>query len=304
MEGLIGGEDGAPFPAWLDRSEYPFASNRLELDAGGMHYVDEGEGDPLVFVHGLPTWSFLWRHLILCLRRRYRCIAPDLLGFGLSEAPRGEALSPREHARTLEGLIERLGLRDITLVVHDYGGPIGLAYALAHPENVRRIVLSDTWMWSGKPEPWRYSAMRAAHLMLGSPPGEWLYTRYPAPTRLILALGFAGGSAPRRVVEQYLGPLSSRERRRAPSALLRHVIASGEWYDALWARRALIRDKPTLVLWGGRDRFFGEADLARWRGLFERARVVHYGHVGHFVPEELGAGLCPVVESFLRGEAP
>ncbi len=99
-------------------------------------------------VHGTPTWSFMYRHLIRDLSPRYRCIAPDHLGFGLSDRPAGWSYRPEDQARNLARLIETLGLKDLTLVVHDFGGPIGLAYALDHPENVRRLVLFNTWMWS------------------------------------------------------------------------------------------------------------------------------------------------------------
>ena len=95
-----------------------------------MHYVDEGQGPPLVFVHGTPDWSFVWRHLIKALSPRYRCIAPDNLGFGLSDKPRDASYAPPEQAANLRQLIEHLGLRDITLVLHDFGGPFGLSYAI------------------------------------------------------------------------------------------------------------------------------------------------------------------------------
>ncbi|HEU4368844.1 MAG TPA: alpha/beta fold hydrolase [Methylomirabilota bacterium] len=99
-------------------------------------------------VHGTPTWSFLYRHLVTGLRDRFRCVVPDHLGFGLSDKPPGSAYRPPDQARRLASFVDALGLRDMTLVVHDFGGPIGLAYALEHPENVRGLVLFNTWMWS------------------------------------------------------------------------------------------------------------------------------------------------------------
>src|SRR5512133_3021901 len=110
----------------LDRSEYPFASHYLQLPMGRMHYIDEGHGSPIVMVHGTPTWSFLYRHLVKRLAADYRCLAPDNLGFGLSNKPAGWSYTPQAHADNLRAFIESLGLRDVTLVVHDFGGPIGL----------------------------------------------------------------------------------------------------------------------------------------------------------------------------------
>lgn len=118
---------------WIDRNEYPFASHYFQTSAGKLHYVDEGEGPPIVMLHGNPTWSFLYRNLIKQLSSRYRCIAPDYLGFGLSDKPFDWNYRPEEHAKNLAALIEHLGLKEVTLVVNDWGGPIGMHYAVTHP---------------------------------------------------------------------------------------------------------------------------------------------------------------------------
>lgn len=131
-------------PDWVDRAEYPFEPEAIILGPGTMRYLDEGDGESVVMVHGTPTWSFLYRHLVKGLRDRYRCVVPDHLGFGLSDKPARWSYAPADQARNLTTLIETLGLKDITLVVHDFGGPIGLSYALEHPENVRRLVLFNT----------------------------------------------------------------------------------------------------------------------------------------------------------------
>jgi pimeloyl-ACP methyl ester carboxylesterase len=111
-----------PFPSWLDRQQYPFTPRITNLSAGGLHYVEEGTGDPILFVHGTPTWSFEFRHLIKALSPYGRCIAPDHLGFGLSERPPAFPYTPEAHAAMLEEFVDRLELDRITLVVHDFGG--------------------------------------------------------------------------------------------------------------------------------------------------------------------------------------
>ena len=126
----MGPDPNRPFP-WLDRDAYPFRSRWVELPVGPLHYVDEGEGETLLLVHGTPTWSFEYRHVISALRGAYRCVAVDHLGFGLSGRPPDAAYTPEAHADRLRAFVEKLGLRRFTLVAHDFGGPIALPLALA-----------------------------------------------------------------------------------------------------------------------------------------------------------------------------
>ena len=146
-------EAEAQIPDWLDRAEYPFASHVVALNPGRMHYVDEGHWPTILLVHGTPTWSFEYRHLIRALAGRARVIAPDHFGFGLSDRPADFAYTPEAHAAALREFVERLDLRDITLVVHDYGGPIGLPLALDADSRVSRVVLLNTWMWPFDDDP-------------------------------------------------------------------------------------------------------------------------------------------------------
>ena len=132
---------------WLDRREYPFAPHYFVTPVGRLHYIDEGAGRPIVFVHGNPVWSFMYRNQIKALSADHRCIAPDHIGFGLSDKPREWTYLPSQHAANLEALLEPMDLHDLTLVVGDWGGPIGIAYALRHSERVRAVVASNTWMW-------------------------------------------------------------------------------------------------------------------------------------------------------------
>jgi pimeloyl-ACP methyl ester carboxylesterase len=125
---------------WLDRSVYPFKPRYLQVSGGRMHYVDEGRGDPILMVHGTPTWSFVYRHLIRDLSRDYRVVAVDHLGFGLSDKPENGPYRPQQLASNLRTVIDQLQLRGFSLAVHDFGGPIGLSYAIEEPANVRALV--------------------------------------------------------------------------------------------------------------------------------------------------------------------
>ena len=136
-------------PDWVSDDMYPFES-RFFTDSSGhrMHFVDEGEGEPVVFIHGNPAWSFEFRYQIRELRSEFRCIAPDHIGFGLSSrSERSEDHHPQSHAQRFADLLDHLGLRDITLFMTDWGGPIGLDFARRHPDRVKRLVISNTWCW-------------------------------------------------------------------------------------------------------------------------------------------------------------
>ena len=142
-----------PLPSWLDREAYPFRPKRFSTADGELSYVDEGTGPVVLFVHGTPSWSFEFREVLKTLAKDYRCVVPDHLGFGLSQKPTGASLSPEDHARRLAALVRALDLRDITLVVHDFGGPIGLPLALEEAGVVARVVVLNTWMWPSDGDP-------------------------------------------------------------------------------------------------------------------------------------------------------
>lgn len=265
-------------PGWVDRREYPFEPRELDVEGGRLSYVDEGEGAPIVMVHGTPTWSFLYRHLIRELSPRYRCVAPDHLGFGLSDRPADWSYRPEDQGRNLARLIETLGLKDITLAVHDYGGPIGLAYALDHPENVRRLVLFNTWMWSFAGD--RRVAWPAR--ILGGRLGRYLYEKRQFSVRVMLRHAVADRRRYTREVEQhYLQALDGH----ATWIYARELLGSGAWFDSLWARRDRIARIPTILIWGMKDPAFARY-LPRWRQVFEQAEVVQLADCGHAPPEE------------------
>lgn len=277
-------------PDWLDKEQYPFVPHLLDVGPGRMHYIDEGSGRPLVMLHGNPAWSFLYRHLIKGLSGDFRCVAPDLLGFGLSDKPRDWSYLPEEHARLVALLIDSLGLDDITFFVQDWGGPLGLSYALDHPERTRALVLFNTWMWSLKGDRYyeRFSAL------MGGPVGR-LAISSNTLFRLLMGRLFGPGA------RQYIKPLQRRAGRRGCWTFPREIIGSNPWLASLWERREAIRRVPALILWGARDIAFRKRELARWRELLENHRAVVFEDTGHFVQEEKGAKLCPVIEEFLSG---
>ena len=287
-----------PVPAWVDRVGYPFVSRFVALPSGRLHYVDEGSGEPILFVHGTPTWSYEWRHLIRALSPGRRCVAPDLLGFGLSDRPQGVAYSPEAHAAVLAAFVERLELGRFTLVVHDFGGPIGLPLCLDRPERVRRLVLVNTWMWPLDDDP----ALRRKARLASSALGRALYRRWNASLRLIMphAYGDRRKLTP-WINRQYLAPFPAPDdRERVLWALARALLGSSAYYADLWRRREQLRGRPVLIIWGLRDPAFGPLALGRWVELFgPAARVVQLAAAGHWPHEEAPEAVQQALVAFL-----
>jgi haloalkane dehalogenase len=249
-----------------------------------MHYVDEGAGEPLVFVHGTPTWSFEWRHLIRAFAPTHRCIAPDYIGFGLSERPRKFSYTPESHAENFAECIEKLRLDPFTLIVHDYGGPIGLPFCLRYPQQVIRLVLLNTWMWSFAGD----RDMEGKGRMAGGRLGRFLYGWWNFSLRLIMpnAYGDKSKLTP-HIHRQYLERFPDRwSRENVLWPLAKALLGSGRYYDSLWHQREKLRGRPALIIWGLNDSAFKAHQLYRWKEVLPSARVVELENVGHWPHEE------------------
>lgn len=247
-------------------------------------------------MHGTPTWSYLYRHLIRDLSREYRVIAPDHLGFGLSDKFSGADYRPQTLAQNLGTFIDRLGLKKLTLVVHDFGGPIGLSYAIVRPENVRAIVLFNTWLWSLRGTP----AERVSRFMAG-PVGRWLYTRANLSPRVLMKAAFGEKrTLSRDVHRHYIAPFPNSSTRTAPWRLATELLRSSDWFESLWMQREQIADLPALVLWGMKDPAFTPSDLERWKSVLRNARFVEFPRAGHFVQEEAPAAAIREIRAFLH----
>lgn len=283
-------------PAWLDPSFYPFVPRQHRSEDGMMSYVDEGEGPPILFVHGTPSWSFEFRAVIAALAKTHRCVAPDHLGFGLSDKPEQAPLDPTDHARRLRRFVEALDLRDFTLVVHDFGGPIGLPLAL-DTDRVRRVVVLNSWMWPNGDDP----AVVRVDRVIRSWLGRLLYRWLNFSPRVLLPASFADKKRLDRATHRhYLTPFATRHERAAPYALACALLGSDDFYRALWARRAELRQPLTLV-WGMKDPTFGERHLARWRDTYPHATVVCVEDAGHFLAEERPEALVAALLASAQG---
>jgi len=285
----------APVP-WLDQIAYPFVSRFLGLSEGRVHYLDEGEGEPIVFVHGTPTWSFEFRELIRQLRGSRRCIALDHLGFGLSERPATFGYRPEDHARVFVEFVERLGLRRFTLVVHDFGGPIALPFAEAHSERIARLVVLNSFIW-----PIEDAKLERQARLAGGAFGRLLYRYLNFSLRVLMPYVYGDKRRLTPAVHaQYLAPFRSRAAREAVLWRLAHsLLASRAHYAALWEDRGRLGAIPALILWGMRDPAFPPSYLERWQQALPQARIERLVDAGHWPHEESAELVLDAVQRFL-----
>ena len=272
-------------PAWLDRAAWPYTPRGVDTGDGVQHYVDEGTGAPVLLVHGTPTWSFEWRHAIARLRERHRVIAVDHLGFGLSERPSGARYRPEDHARRFRRFVDAAcPSGPLTLVVHDFGGPIALDWALDHPDRLAHLVITNTWMWPLDDD----AGMRRGARFIASPIGRWMYRRLNASLKLIMPSAYADKRRLTPAIHaQYLNVFPDAEsRERVLFALAQSLLGSSAFYRSLWDRRDRLRGVDAHVLWGLKDSAFQPHILEQWKTALPRARVVTFDDAGHWPHEE------------------
>lgn len=270
-------------PAWLDRQAYPFDSHYAALPMGRMHYLDEGQGPPIVMMHGNPGWSFEYRKVIAALRDSYRCIAPDYLGFGLSDKPVDWDYLPANHAQYIADWLDALDLLDITLMVNDWGGPIGLHYALLRPERIARLVILNTWLWPVQDE-WHFRAFSG---FMGSAIGRFLTRQFNFFGKVVAKQVMGEPSKfESQVHRHYYAHMPQPSDRRGCYIFPREIIGSSEWLGRLWSQRDKITHLPTTFVWGMKDIAFRQQELERWLAHWPEAQVVRLPKVGHFPQEE------------------
>jgi pimeloyl-ACP methyl ester carboxylesterase len=288
------------YPAWLDINEYPFAAHSFQTKHGRMHYLDEGEGEVIVMVHGTPTWSFLYRKLVKDLSKEYRCIVPDFLGFGLSDKPTTYSYTSEAQAELLETFISSLNLKNITLIVHDFGGPFGFHYAIKHPDNVSRFVVMNTWMWSLKTE----ATFRTLSQLARTPLGKFLFLQLAFETRVIMKRAISDTTKfPKHINQHYLKTFPDPQSLLSTLAYVKSFTDSDGFFTALWNEREATQQIPALILWGTKDTVLKEKMLERLETVFANRQVVCLENAGHFVQEEAGEECLPLIKAFLKNHS-
>ncbi len=286
------------------RSEYPFEPHYCDVRGQRLHYVDCGSGSAVVMLHGNPTWSFMYRHLLQGLAPTHRAIALDHLGCGLSDKPQNQACRLTDHISHLETLLnEHLGLKRLSLVVHDWGGAIGMGYAVRHPERIERIVLLNTASFLLGRCPWRIRLCKIPGF------GALALQGFNAFARAAVTL--AVGKDHTLDAKARAGLLHPYDSWRHRVGILRFVqdiplTSCHPTWDAVATIQKslhLLADKPMLICWGGQDFCFDDRYLAVWQRYFPRAAVHRFDDAGHYVLEDAHDRIVPLVKSFLDSTA-
>jgi pimeloyl-ACP methyl ester carboxylesterase len=289
------------------REKWPFRPRFATVNGWRMHYVDEGEGDPVVLLHGNPTWGFLYRDLIgPIVESGRRVIVPDMIGFGLSEKPsRDQAHTLDGHIANLAGLVRQLDLDRITLVCHDWGGPTGLSFAMSDPRRVRSLVVMSTWAWPDAASdfhkanfPWR---------MLHAPVvGPYLLQKHNVLARRGVYLSvvdrdrFRNGEAPLA----YNAALPDMNSRLLTLAWPRWIPLDEQARASerfAWLESELAKSKlPTLIVWGREDEVFDPAVFAhRFKRLIPHAEGPIMVTGRHFLQEDSATEIAGLVTGFV-----
>jgi haloalkane dehalogenase len=282
---------------WFDREGYPFQPHAFDLAGVKMHYVDEGSGPVVLLLHGTPGWSYEYRELIEQLSKTHRCIAPDMIGFGLSDKPADWGYTLEHHTESLKALVAHLGLQKFDLVVHDFAGPVGLPLALEHPEMIRRLVLMNTWMW-----PLTINEEFAKQKgIVGLPPMRWLYLYWNFSARMMVKMSWGTHRklTPLRH-RHFLAAFPDAASRHGTYGFLRSTIDRDDYLEGLWAQRPRLQSIPTQVVWGLGDKFVTDIHLKRWKEVLPKAEFVELQNVGHFPHDEAPELVVPKVDAFLR----
>ncbi len=266
-------------PAWVPQDLYPFEDRFAEIGGATIHYIDEGEGPPLLLLHGNPTWSFLYRQIVLGLRDRFRCIALDYPGFGLSRAPAGYGFTAAEHA----GMVEQLSLElsDVTMMVQDWGGPIGFACATRHPDRFSAFVIGNTWAW-----PKSDLGTQAFSRLLGGPIGGYMILRRNAFVEKILPGGVRRAKLPEKVMNAYRGPFPTPESRRPVHVFPHEILRARPLLEEVERGLPALRERRALLVWPTRDVAFREPERLRWEKELPNHTTVMLEGAGHYIQED------------------
>lgn len=288
------------------RDLYPFDSHFFERGGLRLHYLDEGEPSdtPVLMLHGNPSWSFLFRDLVQAWRPHGRCIVPDHMGMGLSDRPTDASYryTLENRVADVEALLDALDVRGrVSLVLHDWGGMIGMAWAARHPERVARIVALNTSAFGLPPEkpfPWPLKVVRDTPL--GMPLVQGLNAFAAVASRVCTVRPLS-----RRVRAAYVAPYDNWHNRIATLRFVQDIpLQPGDaaWDVVQMVEQALpgLARVPVMLGWGLRDFVFDRHFLAGWQARFPDAVTHAYDDAGHYVLEDVGTDLIPKIVAFLQ----
>jgi pimeloyl-ACP methyl ester carboxylesterase len=278
---------------------YPFDSHFFNLNPYKYHYIDEGEGEVLLFLHGNPTWSFYYRNLIQSFQNKYRCIAPDHIGCGFSDKPQNYNYTLSTHIDNLEQLVDSLGLKDITLVMHDWGGSIGMGLAVRKPKLIKRIVLFNTAAFLSLNIPFRIELCRKPVI------GLLAIRCFNMFVRGVLRFGIKHKDVlTEQVRAGYLLPYNTFKNRIGNLRFVQDIpmnssVQSYSVLENIEKNLKQFSELPILIIWGGKDFCFNSKFLDKWREIFPTAEIHLIDSAGHLVVEDSAKEVIERMRFFL-----
>jgi haloalkane dehalogenase len=281
-------------PDWVDQELFPFRSRFLELSGHVVHYVDEGRGPTLLMLHGNPTWSFVYRQVISALSESFRCIAPDYPGFGLSAPAPGYQFHPADHAQVVGEFVDRLDLQDVTLVMQDWGGPIGLTVALPRRQRFSGLVVANTWAWPLNGD----MHFELFSYAMGGPLGRMLIRRFNVFVNVMIPAGHRRRKLPAAEMNHYRRALPTPERRNPSAIFPKDLTAARTFLSDLEAGLARLADLPALIIWGDADVAFRERERRRWESLLPRHRTAVLSGAGHYLQSDAPAEFAGAIAAW------
>lgn len=276
-----------------DPSLYPFEQRWFDSYAGQMHYIDEGTGTPILFCHGNPTWSFLYRKIIALLRSQFRCVAIDYLGFGLSERPEAYDYTIEEHVRCVGELVDHLHLDGFIAMGQDWGGPIGMAVSSARSDRVRGVVLGNTWFW-----PADDFRMKLFSIAMSTP---WMQRQILQNNFFVERIVPRGMTyrLTQREMDHYRNAQPSPAARKGVAEMPKQIIAARPLLQRLASDvPAKLGAKPALFVWGMKDFAFQSGRiLPRMRASFSDNVTVELPEARHYIQEDAPAEIAQAIAS-------
>ncbi len=276
---------------------YPFRSHFLQLGSENLHYIDEGSGQPILMLHGNPTWSFYYRNLIQTFSPKFRTVVPDHIGCGLSDKPQDYEYTLETHIQNTYQLIRFLGLQKIILIVHDWGGAIGFGLVTRYPELFDRIIILNTAAYPSRHIPGRINLLRQGKL------GEWLTRKlnlFAWPATFMTTTK----RLPRLIKKGYLLPYDSWENRIAVARFVQDIPMEKNHrsYETLAGIELKLKNlpHPKLILWGGKDFCFNQHFFERWVGLYPEANAYWFAGAGHYILEDALEEVSTKIWEFIK----
>ncbi|MCG9739073.1 alpha/beta fold hydrolase [Shewanella insulae] len=285
-------------------SLFPFKRNYLDRNGHKLQYVNEGQGEPVVMVHGNPSWSFYYRNLVTALSPNHQCIVPDHIGCGLSDKPddAGYDYTLKNRIDDLEALLDHLDVKEkITLIVHDWGGMIGMGYAARHPERIKKIVVLNTGAFhlpEAKPFPWALWICRNTLL------GTVLVRGFNAFSSIASYVGVKRAPMPKAIREAYVAPFNSWANRISTLRFVQDIpLKPGdrnyELVSEISEKLSQFSQLPMMICWGLKDFVFDKHFLDEWKRRFPQAEVHEFADCGHYILEDASDEVVAQVQQFM-----